>query len=192
MTPKKSEEKAKKSTTKTTTRKPRKSLGEKHTAAVEKKSEPKAVSELVKAQKGGEETAKPSAPKAIPYFYALGRRKSAMAKVRGFEDGNGISVNTLDYKRYFPSLELQKIVTAPLNALGLEKSLRWQIFVSGGGIHAQAEAVKLGIARALVKRNEQDKPTLKKLGFLTRDPRKKERKKPGRKKARRGPQWSKR
>lgn len=127
-----------------------------------------------------------------PYFYAVGRRKTAMAKVRLFEGDNGAVVNSRDSRQYFLTRELQKIAFSPLGFLGLENKFGIQIYASGGGIHAQAEAVRHGIARALVARNPADKPTLKKAGFLTRDPRVKERKKPGLKRARRAPQWSKR
>ena len=91
-----------------------------------------------------------------------------------------------------PTIDLQKIVTSPLSTLGLEARIGWKINVAGGGIHAQAEAARHGISLALILRNTEDRPTLRKVGYLTRDPRVKERKKPGRKGARRGPQWSKR
>ena len=126
------------------------------------------------------------------YFYAIGRRKTAMAKVRGFENLKDFTVNTKELVKYFPTKPLQKIVLSPLATLGLESKLGWKVNVSGGGYHAQAEAVRHGIAKALVSRNAEDRRTLKKAGFLTRDPRVKERKKPGLKKARRAPQWSKR
>jgi len=126
------------------------------------------------------------------YLYAVGRRKTAMAKVRGYSEGKGITVNTKNLPVYFGTAELQKIVLSPLNALGVESKLSWKINVAGGGTHAQAEAVRHGISQALVKRNEEDRPLLKKAGFLTRDPRVKERKKPGLKRARRAPQWAKR
>mgnify|MGYP001558916854 CR=1 FL=1 len=126
------------------------------------------------------------------YIYSLGRRKTAMAKIKLFEQPGEIRVNNRDYRAYFPGRDLQKIVLSPLIALGLEKQLSAQIFTKGGGTHAQAEAVRHGISRALVLRKAEDKPILKKSGYLTRDPRVKERKKPGLKRARRGPQWSKR
>lgn len=126
------------------------------------------------------------------YFYAIGRRKSATAKVRAYEDESKMQVNKNAFGDYFSTKDLQRIVLSPLALLGLEKKLGFEMFVSGGGKHAQAEAVKLAIARTLIIRNIEDKPTLRKAGFLTRDSRVKERKKPGLKRARRGPQWAKR
>lgn len=126
------------------------------------------------------------------YHYSVGRRKTAMAKIKLFDEGSDFMVNGRKMEEYFPTFDLQRIATNPLNSLGLVKKLAVVSIVRGGGIHAQAEAVRHGISRALVLRNEQDKPTLKKFGFLTRDPRVVERKKPGHRKARRSPQWSKR
>lgn len=126
------------------------------------------------------------------YHYAIGRRKSALAKIRIFEDTSDISINKRPFGAYFAHKDLQKTALSPLSLLGLEKRLGFEVFVSGGGLHAQSEAVRHGIARALVVRNPEDKPLLKKAGFLTRDPRVKERKKPGLRRARRGPQWAKR
>ena len=133
-----------------------------------------------------------ASPKKDRYYYAIGRRKTAMAKVRGFETNKNFVVNTKDFTKYFPTKPLQKIVLSPLATLGLESKLGWRVDVAGGGYHAQAEAVRHGVAQALVIRNLEDRRTLKKAGFLTRDPRVTERKKPGLKKARRRPQWSKR
>ena len=127
-----------------------------------------------------------------PYFYAVGRRKTAMAKVRLLEGDGTITVNNHKFAEYFPTHTLQKIVTTPLSLLGLEKQIAVVSNVAGGGTHAQAEALRHGITRALVTRNEQDKTALKRFGLLTRDPRVKERKKPGLRKARRAAQWSKR
>ena len=122
---------------------------------------------------------------------AVGRRKSASARVR-IDKGEGkIVVNGKEYKEYFSFFE-QGLVVAPLKALGKEKELDISAKVNGGGKKGQAVAVSHGIARALVKWNEDFKKSLKVTGLLTRDPRVKERKKPGLKKARRAPQWSKR
>ena len=122
---------------------------------------------------------------------AVGRRKMASARVR-LEKGEGkISVNGMDFTKYF-NLAEQGIVMAPLKALAKDKDLDFSTKVQGGGKNGQARAIQHGIARALVKWNEDFKKTLKAGGFLTRDPRIKERKKPGLKKARRAPQWSKR
>lgn len=127
------------------------------------------------------------------YLRAIGRRKRSVAQVRLFKSGKGdILINEKDYKIYFPVLSLQVMVKEPLKAAGQEGTLDFYIKVAGGGIKGQAEAVRLGIARALVQLNPTLKKSLKKPGYLTRDPRKKERKKPGLKGARRAPQWSKR
>lgn len=127
------------------------------------------------------------------YFQAVGRRKTSVARVRLFGKGDkSIKVNEKDYKEYFPTLELQQIVEAPLNKMKIEEKFRVTAKVQGGGVHSQAEAVRHGISRGLVKFNEDFKKRLRKAGFLTRDSRMRERKKPGLKRARRAPQWSKR
>ncbi len=123
---------------------------------------------------------------------AVGRRKRASARVRISRGSGEISVNGEDLKIYFPFFALQEIVISPLKALGKDKDITVSVKVAGGGKKGQAEAIRLGIARALVGWNEDFKKSLKTLGFLTRDARKKERKKFGLKKARRAPQWSKR
>lgn len=131
-------------------------------------------------------------PKKGVYFYAMGRRKTASAKIRAYENSNQFTVNSKPFSAYFKTKDLQKIVLTPLSLLGLEKKVGFEIFISGGGTHSQAEAVRHGIARTLILRNPEDKSVLKKAGLLTRDPRVKERKKPGLRRARRGPQWAKR
>jgi small subunit ribosomal protein S9 len=127
------------------------------------------------------------------YWYGLGRRKTATAQVRVFKKGTGkITVNGSEYAKYFPHFELQEIVRGPLTTVGQLDSVDISIKVSGGGMRGQADAARLGIARALLGQNETYRAGLKANGFLKRDPRKKERKKPGLRKARRAPQWSKR
>jgi len=123
---------------------------------------------------------------------AVGRRKCASARVRISAGSGKISINGMDFKKYFPYFVWQEIVTSPLKVLAKESSLDVSAKVSGGGKNGQAQSVRHGIARALVDWNEDFKKTLKTLGFLTRDPRVKERKKFGLKRARRAPQWSKR
>ncbi|MCL5435727.1 MAG: 30S ribosomal protein S9 [Patescibacteria group bacterium] len=135
---------------------------------------------------------KPAVSKREKYLYAIGRRKTAVAKVRAFPGSAEFQVNKRPFGKYFQTKDLQKTVLSPLSLLGLEKELGFEVFVSGSGIHSQADAVRHAIARLLILRNPEDKRTLKKAGFLTRDPRVKERKKPGLKRARRGPQWAKR
>jgi small subunit ribosomal protein S9 len=123
---------------------------------------------------------------------AVGRRKRASARVRIGKGSGKITINGKDYKEFLPYFQWQEIVTAPLKALAKEKDLDVSAIVTGGGKKGQAVSVQLGLSRALVMWNEDFKKTLKTLGFLTRDPRVKERKKFGLKKARRAPQWSKR
>ena len=125
-------------------------------------------------------------------IHSIGRRKTSVARVY-LEPGTGsIKVNTRDFKEYFPTGPLQYIVTQAQLALNAKDNYDINITVDGGGIKGQAEASRLGIARALVKVNEENKPTLRKEGLLTRDPRMVERKKPGQKKARKKFQFSKR
>ncbi len=127
------------------------------------------------------------------YFFAIGRRKTAIAKVKMFIDGIGeMAVNARPLINYFPTISLQKLATDPLNITGLLKKVNIEAKVLGGGVNAQAQAFGLGVARALVASNPEIKTILKKQGLLTRDARKKERKKPGLKRARRAPQWQKR
>ena len=123
---------------------------------------------------------------------AVGRRKEAVTRVF-LSRGNGtITVNDKDYKTYFPLVYLQNQVELPLKAVeGLDK-FDVKVNATGGGIKGQAEAAKLGIARALIEVKEEYKPALKAAGLLTRDPRSVERKKPGKKKARKSYQFSKR
>jgi small subunit ribosomal protein S9 len=124
---------------------------------------------------------------------AIGRRKNASARVRiSLKKNGGIVVNNKPMNDYFNTPVLQKIILTPLQAVGKEDAFEISVRVVGGGIKGQAGAVSHGIARALLKWNEEWRKSLKTLGLLTRDPRKKERKKPGLKKARKAPQWSKR
>lgn len=127
------------------------------------------------------------------YLYAVGRRKKAIARVRLFKKGTGkITVNDKEYDKYFPTFELKRIINQPLETAGKLKEFDFSIKVSGGGPKGQAEAARHGIARSLVVFDKDLRKTLKPLGFLKRDPRRKERKKPGLKRARRAPQWAKR
>lgn len=127
------------------------------------------------------------------YKESVGRRKRAVARVRYFAKGEGeILVNDQPYRAYFPTFQLQQFIEQPFTVTQMAKKGTVTVHVAGGGKKSQAEAVRLGIARVLVDVNEENKKLLKAEGFLTRDARKKERKKPGLKRARRAPQWQKR
>jgi small subunit ribosomal protein S9 len=130
-----------------------------------------------------------------PYFYAVGRRKTATAQARLYVDVKltepVITVNERESAEYFPTAQLQNIFMAPLKVLG-GNGYRISLLVRGGGVHGQADAARLAIARTLVKLDAGNRALLKANGLLIRDAREVERKKPGLKKARRSPQWSKR
>ena len=123
---------------------------------------------------------------------ALGRRKAAVARVYVNEGAGKITINGRDLEVYFPASIPQFIVKQPLNKLGVAEKYDIKVNLEGGGIKGQAEALRLAIARALVKNNPEDKSALKAEGFMTRDAREVERKKPGQPKARRHFQFSKR
>lgn len=129
------------------------------------------------------------------YVYATGRRKTAVAKVRVYEKGEkpGIIINEAECEKYFSGNKiLVDKAYAPLALFDLSGKFAVTVKVLGGGPIGQAEAIRLGISRALLKMKEDYKKDLKLKGYLTRDPREVERKKPGFKKARRAPQWKKR
>lgn len=130
--------------------------------------------------------------KATTMERAVGRRKTAAARVRLTPGKGTITVNGKDVETYFPVLIMRRKVFAPLEVVGKEKQLDVSIRVAGGGVHGQAEAARHGVARALVRWDETLKPVLRAEGYLTRDPRAKERKKFGLRKARRAHQWKKR
>jgi small subunit ribosomal protein S9 len=123
---------------------------------------------------------------------ALGRRKEAVTRVFLSRGEGKITVNGKDYKTYFPLVYLQNQVEAPLKTIEASDKFDVVINATGGGVKGQAEAAKLGISRALLEVSADYRPALKAAGLLTRDPRAVERKKPGRKKARRSYQFSKR
>jgi small subunit ribosomal protein S9 len=132
------------------------------------------------------------------YFAGIGRRKTSTARARLYpqkkSDDQPIeaSVNGIEYKKYFAAEKLFSAAVSPVHLLNLTNRFRISVLVNGGGKSAQAEAMRLGIARALITANPIFKKPLKRAGYLSRDARKKERKKPGLKKARRAPQWQKR
>ena len=128
-----------------------------------------------------------------PYMYGTGRRKSSVARVRVYPNGSGnITINGRDVEEYFGLETLKRVVRQPLNATETLGKVDIIATVEGGGVSGQAGALRHGISRALLLVNPDFRPILKKAGFLTRDPRMKERKKYGLKAARRAPQFSKR
>ncbi len=129
----------------------------------------------------------------MKFWQGVGRRKTAIAVVKVFKTKEpAFLINEKPLEQYFPLFEYQKIAKSPLELLGIEGKFKILAQVSGGGHPSQAEAIRLGLSRALVLINQNYRKKLKKAGFLKRDPRVKERKKPGLKKARRAPQWQKR
>lgn len=165
-----------------------------------KKSSVKKLAEK-KVQKLAAEETTEEAPQKIQiksskgpmYYYANGKRKTAVARVKLFLGGAGeITVNEKQINEYFPISYYHEIIKSPLRLTGNLKTFDIKATTNGGGINAQAEAIRHGIAKALQEYDENLRLTLKKAGFLTRDSRVKERKKPGLKRARRAPQWSKR
>ena len=138
-------------------------------------------------------TEKELASKPNRYFEAIGRRKTAVARVRLFTRGDKqFLVNNKEYQNYFPLKEDQETSTASMRKMKCLDKFKVTVIVRGGGRSAQAEAVRHGTARVLVDFNANFKKRLRKVGYLTRDPRMRERKKFGLKKARRAPQWAKR
>ena len=123
---------------------------------------------------------------------ALGRRKTAVARVYVSEGKGNITINDRELKEYFTTGTLQYVVMQPLNLLGVAGQYDIKVNLDGGGITGQAEALRLGISRALIEINPESRPALKHAGFLTRDPREVERKKPGQPGARKRFQFSKR
>ena len=127
------------------------------------------------------------------YYEAVGRRKRAVARIRIFTKGKrGFLINNKPLKAYFPTHEFQKTATASLEKMKCLDKFNISVVVRGGGLNAQSEAVRHGIARALMLFNPDFRKRLKKAGFLKRDSRMRERKKPGLKRARRAKQWKKR
>ena len=128
-----------------------------------------------------------------PFFYGTGRRKSSVARVRLYQGSGKVTINGRDIDDYFGLETLKLIVRQPLNLTGLTEKFDIECRVAGGGVSGQAGAIRHGVARALLQYDSEGlRSALKKAGFLTRDPRMKERKKYGLKAARRAPQFSKR
>ncbi len=134
--------------------------------------------------------------KQTKYLKGLGRRKTSTARIRLFndsnEEGGNFSVNGKPLEKYFSTLELQKTVLSPFEKMSCLGQFNVKVLVNGGGLNSQAEAIRNGIAKALVLFNPEFRKRLKKAGYLTRDSRMRERKKFGLKRARKAPQWHKR
>ncbi len=155
-----------------------------------KKTTPKTI-KTTKIAKEKSETIKVDSKEK--FYQAVGRRKTSTSTVRIFEKkGGGVVVNGKKLEDYFATLELQKKVKDPLNAVGFLDKFFVSAKVRGGGLKSQADAVRHGIGRAVVEFDEKLRKQVKAAGHLTRDPRMRERKKPGLKRARRAPQWRKR
>ena len=130
---------------------------------------------------------------AVQYYEGIGRRKEASARVRVMSGSGKFIVNEKPLENYFPRVGDMQAILAPLQSAGENlESLDVTVVVKGGGVTGQTSAVQLGVARALVKMNPDLRPTMRKGGFLTRDARIKERKKPGLKRARKAPTYTKR
>ena len=129
---------------------------------------------------------------STPYFYGTGRRKKSVARVRVYAGTGKITINNRDIDDYFGLETLKLVVRQPLALTGLTEKFDVVCRVAGGGVTGQAGAIRHGLSRALLQYDENLRPALKKAGFLTRDPRMKERKKYGLKAARRASQFSKR
>ncbi len=163
-------------------------------AETAEKTEKIGVVEAVNAAEEGESAEENGKnPKSNRYYEAVGRRKTAIARVRLFTRGDkSFIINDKPLENYFPGPQFRSIIEAPLIKMNIGDRFKITAVVKGGGTNSQAEAVRHGIARALVMFNLDFKKRLKKSGYLTRDSRMKERKKPGLRKARRAPQWAKR
>jgi small subunit ribosomal protein S9 len=155
---------------------------------IHKERKPRILKEEEKPSETKELVLKPG-----KYCAAVGRRKTSIARVRiSIQKDRVFLVNEKQLNQYFPYSELQGIAQDALVRMGCEDKFSVSARVRGGGLHSQAEAIRHGLSRALVSFNEDFKKRLKKSGFLTRDPRMRERKKFGLKRARRAPQWNKR
>jgi len=173
---------------KTKTKKKTKTKPKKKVKAVKKKAKKKAEKVKKKVEKKEKPVVKPD-----KYYESEGRRKTAVARVRIWTKGSKeFSVNQKPLEKYFPTLELQKKALASLETMKCLDKFKVSVVVRGGGLSSQAEAVRHGIARVLILFNLDFRKRLKKAGFLRRDSRMRERKKPGLKRARRAPQWKKR
>lgn len=179
-------------TKKTTTKKPKKEEKPKK-KEVKKDKKEKKIKKTKEEKVEKKETLKPKVKKLTRYLEAIGRRKTAVARVRLWTQGEQeFLINDKSYKDYFLNFELQYIVTDSLRKMKSLDRFKIKVLVKGSGLYSQAEAIRHGISRVLVEFNPDFKKRLRRAGFLTRDPRMRERKKFGLKRARRAPQWKKR
>ena len=187
--------KEKKKTTKQVTKPVKKTVSKTvvKKVAPKKKVVKKVVKKVAPKKKVVKKIALKKTIKQEQVIWATGKRKTSIARVIFFSKGSGeIYVNKQPYKKYFNILELKNKVVSPIELLKQADNFQFKIKVQGGGQTGQADAILLGISRALIKFNPDWRKELKAAGFLKRDARKKERKKPGLKRARRAPQWKKR
>lgn len=160
---------------------------------IKETKEPKTAKEVGITKEAKDATELKADLKPERYWEAVGRRKTAVARVRLFTRGDkGMWVNDKPYGIYFPTEETRRIAEDALKKMKAQERFRVMVKANGGGLHAQAEAVRHGTSRALTKFNPDFRKRLKRAGFLTRDPRMVERKKFGLHKARKAPQWAKR
>jgi len=173
--------------------KKKKGVAKKEIKQVQKAKQAKETKETTKIRKAKPSKTKDTISQTTRYWKAVGRRKTSTARVRLWVRGvKGVVVNDKPYQDYFSTIELQQVTLASLEKMNVADRFRVSVKVKGGGVHSQAEAARHGIARALVKFNPNFQKRLKKAGFLTRDPRMRERKKFGLKRARKASQWRKR
>ena len=159
-----------------------------------KKVKKEEINKTASVSEAGEESKK-EAVKTVRYFYGLGKRKTSIAQIKVYPSDKGqteVVVNDKKMDDYFTVSRLKDVILSPLAVAGQNKKFSVVVKVAGGGINSQAEAIRLGISRALVESDAALKKPLRDKGFMTRDARKVERKKPGFRKARRAPQWAKR
>jgi len=184
---------AEKKSTKEEEKKVKKTIVKKVAKKTVKKVVKKTKTSSATKEKKKESTASKADSRPSRYYEGVGRRKRAIARVRLFTRGDkDFSVNSKPYIKYFATKELQQIADGALTKMKVTDKFSVSVLVRGGGMAGQAEAVRHGTARALMKFNADFRKRLKRAGFLTRDPRKKERRKFGLKKARKAPQWAKR
>lgn len=187
----KKEKKVVKKTTKTVAK--AKAVKKPAKKTVAKKTVKKTVKKVVAKKLATKKAVKKDKPVKGRYFEAVGKRKTAVARVRLYIKGDKETIiNDRPLKEYFPGFTLQETVNAPLVLMELEDKFRITVILKGGGTFSQAEALRHGISRAIEVYNPDSRQQLKQAGFLTRDSRRRERKKPGLKRARKAPQWSKR